>query len=484
MTPLSKYKKGGDFFMQVADDINIFNFFNKLKYIDNFVIDNVEFTKDGVEITFVVKSNYEGEVELKINNLLEKNFNTVPKLTSKGMVRGKYKILIETTQSYNNNPTAAQQEKGSIWIFNKVLKNKDSKAKFSTIQDIKTNPDYDELKRIFGGEVPNDWLDSYLKQQKKMFEIYASPEWDEFKYSGSNSFMDYIKDKVKSLGIKKYADWTPADIWMVKNQKLIEEEIENELSKNGSIPTQTVNELNDILRRLFKEKKVVGVSLKKISGKESKFEQVNVRIPTDDRILRRQKNSYNVPKSKIKILLDLSYSSLKKSFGTQDLTVKLGNNYKFQIKNLSGNDRSFDNLKFEGTPVGSSSARGGKAPTEMVVELIKSNGFVFKNDHNNYPKNLEQFEKNKEKYLKMFNKVKRFATTNISNDTEFILNFSRMFSSDKKNIIIANSKLMQLEFISKVLEITPSPKYEEFWTDMFWISIRKGKNFGPHGKLY
>jgi hypothetical protein len=471
--------------MQDANDINIFNFFSKLKYVDNFVINDVEFTKDGVEITFSNKGNYEEqEVELKVNNLLEKNFKSVPKLTSKGMVGGKYKILIETTQSYNNNPTAAQQEKGSIWIFNKVLKNKDPKAKFSTIRDIKTDPDYDELKRVFGGEVPNDWLDSYLKQQKKMFEIYASPDWDEFKYSGSNSFMDYIKDKVKSLGIKKYADWTPADIWMVKNQKSVEEEINSQLSKNGIVPTQTVSELNDILRRLFKEKKVVGVSLKKISGKEAKFEQVNIRIPTDDRTLRRQKNSYNVPKSKIKILLDLSYSSLKKSFGTQDLTVKLGNNYRFQIKNLSGNDRSFDNLKFEGTSIGSSSARGGKAPTEMVVELMKSNGVLFKNDHNNYPKNLEQFQKNQQKYLKMFNTVKRFVVTNITNDTEFISNFSNMFSSDKKNIIIANSKLMQLEFIFKVLQITPSSKYEEFWTDMFWISIRKGKNFGPHGKLY
>ena len=64
----------------------------------------------------------------------------------------------------------------------------------------------------------------------------------------------------------------------VKNQKSIEEEINSELSKNGVIPTQTVNELNDILRRLFKEKKVVGVSLKKISGREAKFEQVNIII--------------------------------------------------------------------------------------------------------------------------------------------------------------------------------------------------------------
>ena len=471
--------------MQASDDINIFNFFNKIKYIDSFIIDDIEFTKDGVEITFKSRDNYgEQEVEVKINDLLEKNFTSPPKVEFNGIKNGKYKFLIKTTQSYNNNPTASQHEKGSIWIFNKVLKNKNPKAKFSTIQDIKTHHDYDELKKAFGGEVPNDWLESYLKQQKKMFEIYASPDWDEFKYSGSNSFMDYIKDKAKSLGIKKYADWTPADIWIVKNQKLIEEEINDELSKNGVIPTQTINELNDILRRLFREKKVVGISLKKISGKESKFEEVNIRISTDDRTLRRQKNSYNVPKSKIKILLDLSYSTLKKSFGTQDLTVKLGNNYKFQIKHLSGNDRNFDNLKFEGTPIGSSSARGGKAPTEMVVELMKNNGVIFKNDHNNYPKNLKQFEEQQQKYLKMFNKIKSHITTNIKNDNEFISNFLKMFSSGQKNIIIANSKLMQLEFISKILEITPSSKYEEFWTDMFWISIRKGKNFGPHGKLY
>jgi hypothetical protein len=62
-----------------------------------------------------------------------------------------------------------------------------------------------------------------------------------------------------------------------------------------------------------------------------------------------------------------------------------------------------------------------------------------------------------------------------------IENFEVMFEQNK---YLANSKLMQLEFIWQVLQITPSNNFEEFWTDMIWISLKKGKDFAPHGKLY
>ena len=84
----------------------------------------------------------------------------------------------------------------------------------------------------------------------------------------------------------------------------------------------------------------------------------------------------------------------------------------------------------------------------------------------------------------MFNKIKTSVDVSIKNENEFVNSFLEMFKSSKKNIIIANSKLMQLDFISQVLSISPKNKYEEFWTDMFWLSIRKGNDFGPHGKLY
>ncbi len=48
----------------------------------------------------------------------------------------------------------------------------------------------------------------------------------------------------------------------------------------------------------------------------------------------------------------------------------------------------------------------------------------------------------------------------------------------------AKSKLMQLTFLHHALDITDKQKYTEFWTDMLFLSIKKGDRFGPFGKLY
>lgn len=391
-------------------------------------------------------------------------------------------LIEEKRGSLNANPSADQQEKASVWIFNKVVRNTDRSKVYTTVDGIKNDKDYGELKKIFGGDIPYDWLQSYLKQQEKIFDVYASPEWDVFEYRGSGTFRNFIEDKVKSLGITKIADWSPVDIWLVKDKQKVENEINQHIGKNGTTSGQTIDQLNDMLREMFKEKRVVGISLKKVSGKKAVFEEVNVRIG-NQRILKKAKKQYTTSKSNTKLKLDLS---LKKggqiALGTEDLYITLGTKYKFQIKSNSGPSR-FSNLKFEGSIPGSS-ARGGKAQVDKVIDLLKSNGLNFDNKYQNYPKNLEEFKKSKDEYALMFEKIKTLCTTNIRTKDDFILTFESLFSSSKQNIHLANSKLMQLNFIYQVLTLKPNQKYEEFWTDMFWLSIRKGPKFGPHGKLY
>ena len=46
------------------------------------------------------------------------------------------------------------------------------------------------------------------------------------------------------------------------------------------------------------------------------------------------------------------------------------------------------------------------------------------------------------------------------------------------------SQLMQLYFLDRSERIKPKEKYTEFWTDMLFLSIKKGDRFGPFGKLY
>ena len=394
------------------------------------------------------------------------------------------KDLIERNEStLNTNPSDSQQEKASVWIFNKVVRNTDRTKVYTTVDGIKNDKDYGKLKKIFGGDIPYDWLQSYLKQQEKIFDIYASSEWDVFEYQGSGTFRNFIEDKVKSLGITKIADWSPVDIWLVKDKQKVENEINQHIGKNGTTSGQTIDQLNDMLREMFKEKRVVGISLKKVSGKKAVFEEVNVRIG-NQKILKKAKKQYTTPKSGIKLNFDLSSKNKGGQIvlGTEDLYITLGTKYKFQIKSNSGSSR-FSNLKFEGSIPGSS-ARGGKAQVDKVIDLLKSNGLDFDNKYQNYPKNLEEFKKSKDEYALMFEKIKTLCTTNIRTKDDFILTFESLFSSSKQNLHIANSKLMQLNFIYQVLTLKPNQKYEEFWTDMFWLSIRKGPNFGPHGKLY
>ena len=60
------------------------------------------------------------------------------------------------------------------------------------------------------------------------------------------------------------------------NRQIILKELE------GFKNTQTIEELNQIMRKLYKERKVVGLSLKLISGGQAKYQEVNL----DDKFLK------------------------------------------------------------------------------------------------------------------------------------------------------------------------------------------------------
>ena len=86
--------------------------------------------------------------------------------------------------------------------------------------------------------------------------------------------MGYISDMGKEeFGISQKDNWNPADIWMIQNERKVMKTIEETVDGNGS---QTILELNAVMRKMFKEETVVGVSLKKISGNTAKWQKYNV----------------------------------------------------------------------------------------------------------------------------------------------------------------------------------------------------------------
>ena len=378
--------------------------------------------------------------------------------------------------------TTFKQEATSAAIFELALERKSpwpNESKFSADKDVEKTirKNYPEAYDDPG----NDWIPVFYKQHKVILNEFSKSNITKFDHEGG--FMEYIKDIIKPLGVSKKDNWNPADIWGVRGSStLVIAKIKKSM-EGVDKGTQTIQQLNSLLRGMYKSKEVVGISLKKTSAKEAKWEQYNI-----DALTLKEVNDYRYNE------IDIIYN-LKKTDYTQSLDSAIqlrqsggGSEYNFQI---TSNDTSKEsqNLKFESKPIGAAKARGGKAEVKQVEKLIKDvGGGVFKNKHQDYPKNLNEFAneiidgRDIKTYKSMFTAIKNKVTTDCKDAAEFVEVLTIIYSGDKP--WVAQSKLMQLNFIYHALKITPKAKYAEFWTDMLFLSIKRGDRFGPFGKLY
>ena len=394
----------------------------------------------------------------------------------------------------------AMQEKATAYILQRAFK--DNK-RFNTVDDIiKDNTTKKGLDKIFmlGGKqlfkfslpiqtkTPEDkWLNTFYLQQKKMLVEFSGAKWKVFNREGG--FMDFITDFIKEkFSISRKDSWNPADIWLVKELQVYRTRIQKEL--DGPKGTQTIRELNAIMRSMFKKREVVGISLKLISGKQAKYEEVNVNEKFFAK-LEDMQGEYDFTVSRIVCKLNLN--SGKTSFATQDTNIFLKDTSKEVAKfQLKGNTTSrLANLKFEGTEIGASAARLGKAPLNLVEKLSSSIDRKLYNqqtkDNGNYPTNIGDFRKRSKEFASMFNRIikrNEMKDVGIKTEREFIYNMETVFRGKESHI--ANVKLMQLYFIDRLMLLKPAIR-NEYLTDLLFIAQKKGRrvfDFGPFGKLY
>jgi hypothetical protein len=405
-------------------------------------------------------------------DLIKKNFGGgifLPNISYLIEVRKGYKIkflISKKTASAGgaDAQTTRMQELGSAWIMRRAL---NDNVSYKDWQSIRKDPKYKELVKIYPDvdESP-DWLQTFFGQQKKMLEKFSNAQFTEFNREGG--FMQYISDLVKTkYGISKKDTWNPADIWCIKNQdKVIKTFKEN---VEGSKLSQTIEELNAIQREMFKSKQVVGISLKKLSGQIAKYEEYNL----DESSL--------YPDFNFKLLTSAIDLRFDKKFGTQDARIVVvgeGVAYNFQIK---GNDTAkISNLKWEPTASGSTAARVGKAPVEMVAALMRDNKMDFINDNKLFPQNANEFKEKQNLYEQMFNRVSKKAETKITSSIDFIKNIKIGYNVEAP---IAVSKLMQLKFLDELFKLNEK-KRKEFVTDLVFLASKVGEKFGPFGKIY
>ncbi len=377
-------------------------------------------------------------------------------------------------KNYSAAELTRMQELGSAWIFRRAL---NDNVKYRNSDDIVKDKKYNELVKLYPA-INKQWIDNYFAQQKRILEEFSGTKFTEF--TRDVGFMDFItKLASQKFKIAKKDSWNPADIWCVKNESKVIKDIQKIMNTKEGM--SSITELNALMRTLYKQRVLVGISLKLISGKEAKYEEVNL----DEKLFPDVKN-YNFNVSLMKCFLGLKEGN---KFETQDARVVVdalenGKKQKFDFQIKPNTTSDFANLKFEPTASGASKARLGKTPLDKLAKLLKSYKVGFVNSYKNYPMTLKDF--NDKTFItqikKSFDHIKKKGVDvgDCKNSSEFVKNMQKVFTLEPH---IATSKLMQVDFLYQVTSLSKE-KMDNLFTDMSFLAQKKGREFGPFGKIY
>ena len=192
--------------------------------------------------------------------------------------------------------------------------------------------------------------------------------------------MDYITGICKNkYGIAKKDTWNPADIWLVYDFPKVKRELEKYVMDDVT----PIEEFNAILRDMFHARKIIGISLKKMSGRTAKWELVNLEnMDVFDN------DEYQFKLKSAQLSFNMAGKDKFKNSDAKIVVSGKQGDVKFQIRQ---NSAGFNNLKIEGTDMGATSARLGKVPLSMAATLFKKFGIPLNNDNKKFPRTASEF---------------------------------------------------------------------------------------------
>jgi len=363
--------------------------------------------------------------------------------------------------------TTAQQERASLFAIQKSIENNGytDKKKFMKLYR-------EDLRELYPG-MNEDWENTFFQQQLTTYREVGNTRYRH--YSRDEGFMDYVTKLCKDLyGIAKKDTWNPADIWLVSDYNKVKRQLDAAIRDNVT----SISEFNNILRQMFHERKVIGISLKLMSGKTAKWELVN--LENADMF---DNDTYTFEYDSAE--LNFKMKTAKEFINTDSKITMKGKTQtiKFQIRQ---NSSGFNNLKIEGTDVGSSAARLGKVPLDMASSVFSDAGLESSRwrSHRNYPKTAEEYASEQRTHEARFTKLKTTNKVNlgsVSTAKQFSENMIAVYSEGKADI--AMSKLMQLDLLNEIFSLK-GKKLDNFLTALAFLAQKKGTVFGPFAKLY
>ena len=158
------------------------------------------------------------------------------------------------------------QELGSAFVFRRAIAENASWNNVEALKsdDVTMNGIKDIWKKVGKvNEVDDTWIENFYKQQKVLIKKIGKPNFTEFNRNGG--FMQFITNLVKKhYGISSKDNWDPADIWLIQDERKWTSMMKLGNLVEKDVHTKTVQELNAIMRMLFKLRQVFGISLKKL----------------------------------------------------------------------------------------------------------------------------------------------------------------------------------------------------------------------------
>jgi hypothetical protein len=372
-----------------------------------------------------------------------------------------------TKKGGSDGQSTAQQERASLYAIQVGIENNGytDQKKFMQL--------YREDLRELYPAMNEEWENTFFQQQLTTYRQVGNTKYKH--YSRDGGFMDYISALCKSMyGISQKDTWNPADIWLVSDLSAVKRQLDKAVKDN----TTSLQEFNAILRDMFHERKIIGISLKLMSGKTAKWELVNLENADmfDD-------DTYTFEYDSAE--LNLKMKTAKEFINTDSKITMKGKTQtiKFQIRQ---NSAGFNNLKIEGTDVGSSAARLGKVPLDMASSVFSGAGLESSRwrNHRNYPKTAEEYASEQRTHEARFTKLKATNKVNlggVSTAKQFSENMIAVYSEGKADI--AMSKLMQLDLLNEIFSLR-GKKLDNFLTGLAFLAQKKGSVFGPFAKLY
>ena len=429
------------------------------------------------------------------------------------------------------------QELGSAWIFKRAIQ--DNKG-WQRWEHFKKDPaTFDEIKKIWKkvgkvnwvDDVDDKWLENFYKQQKVLLRKIGRPDFTEFSRDGGpkpayilpgskggETFMDWVSKLVKDeFEIGQKDNWSPADIWLIQNEKKWKKEIMkiwgNRKNSKGSLESELAR-FNALFRRLYQTRQIMGISLKKV-GKTATFKEVNVTgkffktLKATKMILKSATCKLGTVKISDKAAEDaIRRGKLSPRTGLvgrgkagaatliQDSKLVIedpgigpsGKKTTYNVQIKANDSTKFSNLKWEPTIKDKSGARLGKATVELVLDLMRVYKMMptYEPDNKVFPRDKTGFREVIPMYTKILDELVADNWVDLGpgvDTTTAIINIAETYDIYRGQPWVAQSKLQQIRFIYALAAIGEKER-NDFCTSLIFTAEKAGTRYGPYGKIY